>query len=80
MPLNTEYLQVVQYIKELPIIAEPSIFGFHKNADITKDTNASYEVSTSISTLLLNADGVRIDGFNFLLCVSSPNTYLINTL
>ncbi|KAH1026251.1 hypothetical protein HUJ05_010798 [Dendroctonus ponderosae] len=37
VPKDTSYEGVVFYIKSLPIIPQPEVFGLHENADITKD-------------------------------------------
>lgn len=43
VPSDTSYNGVLEYVKYLPLIPQPEIFGLHENADITKDnqeTNA----------------------------------------
>nr|XP_023021885.1 dynein heavy chain 3, axonemal-like [Leptinotarsa decemlineata] len=37
VPANTTYKGCLDYIKSLPIIPQPEVFGLHENADITKD-------------------------------------------
>jgi dynein heavy chain len=37
VPPEGSYEQYLQFIKALPITAEPEVFGLHANADITKD-------------------------------------------
>lgn len=37
MPSDTSYEGCVSYVRSLPIIPMPEVFGLHENADITKD-------------------------------------------
>lgn len=37
VPRDTSYGGCLDYIKSLPIIPQPEVFGLHENADITKD-------------------------------------------
>ncbi|XP_017770457.1 PREDICTED: dynein heavy chain 3, axonemal-like [Nicrophorus vespilloides] len=37
VPQDTSYTGIVDYIKQLPIIPLPEVYGLHENADITKD-------------------------------------------
>lgn len=36
-PAFEEYDEYIEYIKSLPMITHPSVFGMHENADIMKD-------------------------------------------
>lgn len=45
MPQDTDHSSVVEYIKTLPIIPQPEVFGLHDNADITKDNQETAIVS-----------------------------------
>lgn len=50
-PAFGEYSVYVQYIHQLPLEQPPSIFGFHENADITKDErDGRFLLSATLST------------------------------
>ena len=48
-PPFTEYEGYMEYIKQMPQYAEPEVFGFHSNADITKDKN---ETNATLDAIL----------------------------
>ncbi|KAH8057324.1 dynein light chain binding protein [Aureococcus anophagefferens] len=48
------YEEFVALIETLPLVAEPEIFGFHENANITKDTK---ETQFMFTTVLLTEGG-----------------------
>lgn len=50
VPEATNVNTFLTYIKDLPLVPKPEIFGLHENADITCDQNESYDV---FHTLLL---------------------------
>jgi dynein heavy chain len=49
-PKKGSYESYIQYIKSLPLIQSPEVFGMHENADITKDLA---ETNLLISSVLL---------------------------
>lgn len=49
-PIAREYEAYIAYIRKLPIITEPSVFGMNENADILKDQR---ETDLLFSSLLL---------------------------
>ncbi|CAD8159976.1 unnamed protein product [Paramecium pentaurelia] len=55
-----EYLD---HIKQLPLLTPPQIFGFHPNADITKDMNETNLILESL--LLCSAQGSSSSGQSF---------------
>ena len=44
------YEATIEYIKQWPLVAQPEVFGFNENADITKDLK---EVAQTLSTVLI---------------------------
>ncbi|KAI5076359.1 hypothetical protein GOP47_0008424 [Adiantum capillus-veneris] len=59
VPEATNVSSFVTYIKDLPLVPKPEIFGLHENADITCDQNESYDV---FNTLLSFQPRERVSG------------------
>ncbi|XP_078276213.1 dynein axonemal heavy chain 3-like [Rhinoraja longicauda] len=51
-PLAGSYEGYLDYITQLPLNADPEVFGLHENADITKETRESQELFDSILATL----------------------------
>ncbi len=60
MPEDGTYQQYIKQIQELPLIANPEVFGMHDNANITKDQNETNKMFASI--LLTQASAVDSGG------------------
>ena len=60
----TSYQDYLNFIRNLPLNSKPEVFGFHPNADITKDIN---ETTLLFDSLLLcsSEGGVRNNNFSF---------------
>ncbi|KAH0950776.1 hypothetical protein HN011_006322 [Eciton burchellii] len=51
VPPVSEHSEFVDYVRELPMITAPSVFGMHDNADIIKDQQETYlMLSSALST------------------------------
>uniref|UniRef100_UPI00398E963E dynein axonemal heavy chain 3-like n=1 Tax=Pristiophorus japonicus TaxID=55135 RepID=UPI00398E963E len=51
-PQNSSYESYLEYIKKLPLNADPEVFGLHENANITKEQKETQEVFDGILTTL----------------------------
>ena len=47
-PKNGPYQNYIDYIRSLPLIPSPEVFGLHENADITKDNQETNTVSSTV--------------------------------
>ena len=56
-PPHGEYQDYVDYIRSLPLIPHPEVYGFHENADITKDQQETLQLFDSILLTLPRQTG-----------------------
>ena len=56
-PKFTDYDGYIDYIKQLPLYPDPEVYGFHENAAITKNQNATNEALTTILITQQSAGG-----------------------
>ena len=57
VPDHGEYQTYINYIRSLPIIPHPEVFGLHENADITKDNQETQQLFNSILVTLPRQTG-----------------------
>ena len=55
--MDGEYLTYIEYVRSLPIIPHPEVFGLHENADITKDNQETQILFDSILLTLPRMTG-----------------------
>ena len=54
-PLYDSRDEYLEHIKQLPLLTSAEVFGFHPNADITKDMNETNNLLESL--LICSAEG-----------------------
>merc|ERR1719457_201885 len=52
-----EWQNFVDYIKDLPLLPHPEVFGLHENADITKDNKETHELFDGVLLTLPRQQG-----------------------
>ncbi|KAI3380917.1 hypothetical protein SNEBB_002522 [Seison nebaliae] len=52
IPSKVNHEQIIEYIRELPLITLPEVYGLHANADITKDNQETMTLFKNILTTL----------------------------
>uniref|UniRef100_A0A3P8VG82 Dynein axonemal heavy chain 7 n=1 Tax=Cynoglossus semilaevis TaxID=244447 RepID=A0A3P8VG82_CYNSE len=52
VPAHGPYQTYVDYIRSLPILADPCVFGLHSNADITKDNQETNQLLSGVLSTL----------------------------
>ncbi|KAL0984291.1 hypothetical protein UPYG_G00139540 [Umbra pygmaea] len=57
VPPHGPYQTYVEYIRNLPIAAEPGVFGLHSNADITKDNQETNQLLEGVLLTLPRQTG-----------------------
>ncbi|PNF19938.1 hypothetical protein B7P43_G11467 [Cryptotermes secundus] len=60
LPTQYEYRHYVQYIKELPTVPTPEVFGLHMNAGITRDLQYTKQFLDSV--LFVHGEGIASQG------------------
>ncbi|XP_062507706.1 dynein axonemal heavy chain 3-like [Corticium candelabrum] len=56
-PSKGQYQDYIEYIRGLPIISHPEVFGLHENADITKDNQETQQLFDNILLTLPRQTG-----------------------
>ena len=64
-PRHNDYQNYVDYIRELPLIPHPEVFGLHENADITKDNQETLQVPPTLvsHTMYMHTQAHSIGNF-----------------
>ncbi|XP_035261919.1 dynein heavy chain 3, axonemal [Anguilla anguilla] len=57
VPLHGPYETYIDYIRNLPISADPGVFGLHSNADITKDNQETNQLLSGVLLTLPRQSG-----------------------
>jgi len=57
IPIHGDYDNFVDYIRELPLLPHPEVFGLHENADITKDNKETNELFDGVLLTLPRQTG-----------------------
>uniref|UniRef100_H2ZME5 AAA+ ATPase domain-containing protein n=1 Tax=Ciona savignyi TaxID=51511 RepID=H2ZME5_CIOSA len=56
-PPDGPYQSYLDYVRELPLVAHPEVFGLHENADITKDNQETLQLFDGILLTLPRQSG-----------------------
>lgn len=62
LPKNTNHLDCLSYIRNLPINQLPEVYGLHENADITKDNKESMELLEGVLLTQIQITSVGAEG------------------
>ena len=64
-PRHSDYQNYVDYVRELPLIPHPEVFGLHENADITKDNQETLQVPPTLvsHTMYMHTQAHSIGNF-----------------
>ncbi|KAJ8399895.1 hypothetical protein AAFF_G00406250 [Aldrovandia affinis] len=57
VPLHGPYETYIDYVRNLPISADPGVFGLHSNADITKDNQETNQLLSGVLLTLPRQSG-----------------------
>ncbi|XP_032896217.1 dynein heavy chain 3, axonemal isoform X1 [Amblyraja radiata] len=57
VPLHGSYQSYIDYLRNLPAVAHPEVFGLHENADITKDNQETNQLFDGVLLTLPRQSG-----------------------
>ncbi|XP_055507859.1 dynein axonemal heavy chain 3 [Leucoraja erinacea] len=57
VPLHGSYQSYIDYLRNLPAVAHPEVFGLHENADITKDNQETNQLFEGVLLTLPRQSG-----------------------